>query len=203
MKKQAIGGALLCLSLMAANLEAAPAARGTLDIAGLITTTGLGDSDLYDFGAGVEAQVRFWLSEKFGWAGVLGLSQWEASSSSSQWGGPIEGEMRFLPVGASLIYRTSSEPGIRLVLEAGLRYAFVSSDVDLLVNGEKNSVSIENGVLGVVAADLERNVGGGQLFAGVAYQLDLQAPDASWSGGDLRENSLEAASLRLGFRRPF
>jgi hypothetical protein len=202
MKKIAI--VIVGLSLIGSVTTAgAGPTEGALSFSGLYTLPGLGDLDLYDWGAGAEMQVHFWLSEHMGWAGAMGWSQWEASSSSTQWGAPVDGATQMIPLGASLLYRTSSEPGVRWLVEGGLRYVVVSTDLALEVSGEEKPVSLDDGVVAVLAADIERDVSFGQIFAGVAFQIDLMAPEASWSGGELRDSDLAAVLFRVGLRRMF
>lgn len=192
----------VCLGIVLAGAAQAAPESDDLGIAVQYAVPGLGDSDLYDWAVGAEAQFRYWLTDSFGWSLAAGWSQWEADSSGSQWGAPVDGSTQVIPLGGSVLFRTCGAP-VRLVLEGGLRYAWVSSDLDLLIAGENESVDLDDGIYAVLGADLERDVSFGQVFVGVTFQLDVMAPEASWAEGDLRDASLEAATFRAGIRRKF
>lgn len=192
----------VCLCFVLAGAVQAELNLSDLGVAAQYSLPGMGDSDLYDWGIGTEVQYRYWLSDNFGWALGVGWAKWETSSSSSQWGAPVDGWMQMIPAGGSLLYRTPNEP-VRLVLEGGVRYAVIGEDMSLIVNGEKESVSLDDGVFAVLGIDLERDVSFGQVFVGVTFQFDLMAPSASWSGGELRDADLAAATFRAGLRRKF
>lgn len=167
-------------------------------------TIGLGNLDVYEWGVGVEAQARFWTGPAFGWAAALGLARWETDSGSYQWGAPVRGSLLLAPVGGSLLWRSCAVSPSRFVAEAGLRFVFADSDVELLVAGrDPQPVSIDNGFLALVGLDYERDLGRAIFFAGATYQIQVADVDARWADGKLRSNDLEAMSLRIGFRRPF
>lgn len=177
-----------------------------------------GDDETYDQGWGVEAQARFWMNKHVGLALAGGGANWEINQQEEAlvddgvgFVATFDGDVELIPLGGSILFRPLANESITLTLEAGARYVLVESEagfegrfVDpsgavVLID---ETVDIEDGVVGLVAANLEGRLGARSfLFLGGGYQFDIDEGHASWRGQDLGENELESVFIRggLGF----
>jgi hypothetical protein len=172
------------------------------------------DDDTYDFGLGAEAQVRFWGEEGFGWALSVGLCSWaiedqslSGTDGSLSVSADFDGSVLLLPLGGSVLFRPKLSDEVSLVLEGGLRYVVVNSNVDAdleVSDGSttvfaKEEVDVENGFVGIIGANLEIEVAETtDLLVGIGYQFDLAEGDVELLDEKLGENELEAFYVRAG-----
>jgi len=175
----------------------------------------LPDYEDYDFGFGVEGQYRCWKNQNLGFSLAGGVSSWEVDDlGASVYGGPAvgvssrDGSVDLVPIGGSILYRPTLGDNISVILEGGLRYVIVDSDVkvgttalsalgDVMVTSEK--VDIDDGVVGLIAASLESELSPGlTLFGGIGYQFDISKGDAKMAGENLGKNELKSFFLRVG-----
>jgi len=174
-----------------------------------------GEDDDYDSGFGAEAQVRFWQNQNLGFALAGGLANWNINEQEAvvsdgfiAVGVSIEGSVLLVPIGGSILFRPTLGDNLSLILECGLRYVVVESDVEVTfaaanafgaVVGGTADIEIDNGLVGLIAANLEAELSPGfSLLGGVGYQFDIAKGDAKWMGEDLGENELKAFFIRAG-----
>lgn len=172
------------------------------------------DDDTYDYGLGAEVQARFWLADQFGFALAAGVASWEANEESYSLSDgfetldlDIDGDVFLLPLGGSILFKPEISDQLSLVLEGGIRYVLVESNVDvdaeyfdgIFTTTLKDEVEIDDGLIGVVGATLEIEVSSSiSLLGGIGYQFDLSEGDAEFEGVEIGENELEAFFARAG-----
>lgn len=174
-----------------------------------------GQDDDYDSGFGVEGQIRFWQSQTVGLALAGGFANWEINDQEAvisdglvAVAAAMEGDVLLIPIGGSVLLRPKLSGNLDLILEGGLRYVIVESDAEAAIAaanafggvvGGSAEIEIDDGVVGLIAANLEADLSPGlSLFGGVGYQFDLAKGDAKWMGEDFGENELKAFFLRVG-----
>ena len=173
-----------------------------------------GDDETYSNGAGVEFQVRKWVQEKFGLALALGISGWGVEEQNIFYSDPagyidinIDGNVALFPFGGSVLFKPINTDSFSLILEGGVRYVLVNSNVDAEIEYFdgfstlffSEQVEIDNGFVGVVGAEVEKSITEKfNLVGGIGYQYDISKGDAKLAGEDLGENELEAFYVRLG-----
>jgi len=174
-----------------------------------------GDDDVYDSGYGVEGQIRFWKDEVIGFAFGVGFANWEVEAAELVISDPtmaialsLEGDVLLVPIGGSVLVRTAPGQSVICTFEAGLRYVIVESDAEVsfgaanaagIVLGGKSEIDIGNGVVGLIAAHIEGEIGPRvNLFGGIGYQFDIAEGDVEFLEEDIGENELKAFLVRLG-----
>jgi hypothetical protein len=167
-----------------------------------------GDDDTWSNAYGLEAQYIIWNTPKLGFAFAGGIGSWQVNENALVIYDPDlgaaaiaqpDGNALTFPLGASVLFRPSAVGTI----ECGLRYVFVSSNVDVGATYSnihvKDNVDIDDGLVGLVGADWAYpitptvNVG-----FGAGYQFDISKGSVSWRGIDLEDNELKGFYLRLG-----
>lgn len=172
---------------------------------------GAGDYDLFDTGYGVELQYRYWVDAPWGWAAALGVSTWDAKSSSSDLGVPnlhsFNGSATLIHLGGSGLYRILDTENVAVTLEAGVRYVIVDDDIDAkdANRGDaRQNLDIDDGIVGLIAADADFRLNDGFVLAfGLGYQGDLVKGDISSRDDDLKDNELQAFFVRVGGKFEF
>lgn len=178
------------------------------------------DDDTYDSGFGAEGQIRFWENANVGFALAGGIASWDIneqeiveSDGFTAIGASIEGSILMVPIGGSILVRSMLADNLSLTLEGGLRYVIVESDAQMefavanargVFVGGSADIEIDNGIIGLVAANIEAELSPGvSLLCGFGYQFDIAKGDAKWMGEDLEENELKAFFLRAGIALVF
>lgn len=179
-----------------------------------------GQDDDYDSGFGAEAQIRFWQNQNVGFALAGGLANWDINEQEAvvsdgvvAVGVSMEGSVLLLPIGGSVLFRPTLADNLNLTIEGGLRYVIVQSDAEATFAaanafgdfvGGTADIEIDNGIVGVIAANLEAELSPGfSLLGGVGYQFDIAKGDAEWMGEDLGDNELKAFFIRAGLAIEF
>jgi hypothetical protein len=169
-------------------------------------------------------KVVYWHNPGLGLAFSGGLSQWESEGDRTAvllepnrelyqaW----EGDMRFVPLGASLLLRehyTSRDLGdCQLTFEAGCRYLRCDSDLELVETHrvknptvfedtiQRYAVDCENAVVGRLAASVAIPVlDQATLFVGGGYQFNIDKGNISVaSRGQERTMDLSAFFAQVG-----
>ncbi|MGC9323778.1 MAG: hypothetical protein ACP5G0_03410 [Desulfomonilia bacterium] len=181
------------------------------------------DSATWDNGYSVEAQYVWWKRPDIGFLCAGGVGTWNVNSKldvGNKAGlGPsratrVDGSATIFPVGVSLVYNPDIRGAIKtdfgnvpLLLEAGIRYVFVSSGVDTTERTYDGSdtvyitedLDIGDSLMGIVAADIVFPVPFNALISfGLGYQFDIMRGTIDWAGYDLGGNRFKAVVLRLG-----
>lgn len=173
------------------------------------------DDDSYDYGYGAEIQPRFWLIDQVGFALSVGYADWqinEMSESASEDGitvsASIDGDVRLVPMGGSLLIRPIKTDKLSVILEGGVRYVVVDSSAECKVEahneeGEsysmKETIDMDDGVVGVVAATIEGKISKNvSLFIGGGYQYDISKGEVKILDEDAGKNELEAFFVKAG-----
>lgn len=196
------------------------AAMTSTEFAGALQYFMPGQDDDYDSGFGAEAQIRFWQSQNLAFALAGGLASWEINDQEAvvsdglvAVAASMEGDVMLVPIGGSILFRPTLSGNLDLIIEAGLRYVIVESDAEATIAaadafgnvvGGTADIEIDNGVVGLIAANLEAELSPGvSLLGGVGYQFDIAKGDAEWMGEDLGENELKAFFIRAGLAIDF
>lgn len=166
---------------------------------------GAGDFDLYDSGLGFGVQYRNWIGDPLGYGVSIGWAEWDTDSGGTDIGGDVlgdfDGSVTLIPLGVSGLYKLADFADWKVTLEAGLKYVLADSGISAVhfVGGREDDLDISDGVVGVIGADYERNVGTEwSWFVGAVYQFDLQKGEIEVDHGNLRDNELQAFLLRAG-----
>jgi hypothetical protein len=173
------------------------------------------DDERYGNGWGGEYQTRAWLNESVGAALSVGIAFWQADgrlTEISPDGVPIiaelDGDVRLVPVGGSLLLRRALFEKTAVTLEGGIRYVAVNADADytLSLGGEEGTVieetvklDLDNGVVGVVGLSFETSVGDSyDLLIGLGYQFDVAKGFAKAGDEYLGRSELSSFAVRVG-----
>lgn len=207
--------ALLAITLALCALAPAASAGlindnpGELDLSALYWFPGDGDFDLYKNGYGIELSYREWFNScPWGLGLTLGLAQWQADENSDDafkiksWE-KYDGSILYIPLGLSLYFCAIEWDNWNLILDAGLRYVFITSDIDVFDTNLKQRRDID------IDSSLVANIGLGLEFlltenfylsCGGGYQANVFKGDAEAGHDSLRDNSLQGAYARLGVK---
>jgi hypothetical protein len=150
---------------------------------------------------------------------VAGVQDWDAVSEYGESDDgvtavatSISGAATVVPVGVSLLHREPLGPRASLLLEAGLRYAFVESDItveaayadDLDSGYVYDKIDIDDTLLAVAGVDIAVDLTETVAFElGLGYQFDLLDPEEQFLGESLGETSFDAGTVRFGVRMRF
>jgi hypothetical protein len=178
---------------------------GELHVSGLYWFAGDGDFDLFDNGYGLSASYREWFSFPFGVGVNVGVEQWQVDGHSHAYRykalSDYDGDVLLMPVGASMYFNMIDWDNWNLVLDAGLKYLFVDSNVSLYSSDDKlrHDVDIGGAVVGNLGAEYEYMVSESvYLLAGVGYQFNVMQASTEYSTFSTRDTSFAGAYLRLG-----
>lgn len=170
------------------------------------------DDDMYSSGFGAEAQIRFWPTSVFGIGLSLGAATWdvepyyysEYSYYDGRTYGEIDGDISLVPFGPSILIAPNLGSKVDLLLEAGLRYVAVDSNVTATVSNYyygtyEFDIDIEDGIIGVLGVGLDVHLSEiVSLVFGLGYQFDLSKGEAELEGIDVGDHELEAFYAHFG-----
>lgn len=207
-------GLIVSILILAASPALAEGPHSGLELAGFGTIYLPQDDAAYDVGAGLELQVRCWLTPNVGLAAAIGDEAYainerdeEIQEQDRRFRGELEGSVALAPVGVSLLVRPIVTERMSLTLAGGVRYVFVESDAELEVDVTRpgsrifvrDTLDIDDGVVAVATASLEVSIAKQvALFGGAGYQFDLEKGDVEFLDEKLGENELEAFMLQAG-----
>lgn len=197
-----------------------PKSQSSTEFAGALQYFMPGQDDDYDSGFGAEAQIRFWQNQSVGFALAGGLANWDINEQEAvvsdgfvAVGVSMEGSVLLVPIGGSILFRPTLADNLSLILEGGLRYVVVESDAQATIAaanalgavvGGTADIEIDNGIVGLIAANVEAELSPGfSLLGGIGYQFDIAKGDAKWMGEDLGDNELKAFFIRAGIAIDF
>ncbi|MCK5133124.1 MAG: hypothetical protein KAR40_13340 [Candidatus Sabulitectum sp.] len=144
----------------------------------------------YDFtpGFGAETQIRFWPKTNLGLAIAGGMSFFTIDQLIATSGDPIkievakEGTLLFFPIGGSILLSQNLKHNAEFILEAGVRYVFVNSNLkEVTTTTDSGTVTIDkirydigNGIIGLVSANVVTELSQKlSLSLGLGYQFDI------------------------------
>lgn len=167
--------------------------------------------------------VHWWEHSGLGLALTTGYMGWDVKQQtvyqSASRTHTIHGEASTLPLGISALVRGElpDHPNLLTTLEAGVRYLFLDSDMQLtetldLGGGasdqETYPVNGEDGLVARIAAGLEPKISEGRnpvrLYANIGYHFDLikgEATESTWTGFS-RQVGLGGTVIQLGLAIP-
>ncbi len=172
-------------------------------------------SDDWDSGFGIDGKVLFWGNNNIAIAATGGFSKWDIdddyASGYDMYGDYIEaeigGDATLLSIGCSAIFEPKINKNFGLSFEAGFKYVYIDSNVDVDVaiydyyGGTyfSDEIDIDSGVVGLIGIDLtfaftEKT----SLFLGGGFQFDISKGDAKWNGIELSENELKSFFVHMG-----
>lgn len=171
-------------------------------------------SDRWRNAGGVEVKLLMWVNERTGVALAGGVQNWKAFDEYAESRGPhstltmsLDGSNTLAPLGLSLLHRSRFGDSISLILEAGLRYAFVESDIHVRTSYHDaagsdwaiDRVEADDTTLAVLGLLLDARIGDGiSLAFGVGRQFDLQKSHEYVDGLPLGRSRYDAGTLSLG-----
>lgn len=174
------------------------------------------DSGMWDDALGFEAAIRKWFENGWGVGLTFWSSSWDLASDpevpqeiSGRHDPEVTGSADLMAPGASALYRWPLGERWKVLLDAGLRYVFVDSSVELMYSYREHygnrihvvsEVTIEDRLQGTVGATVSGQLRAGSrwdLFAGVGYAFDLGASDENWLYENVA-NDLGALVVRAG-----
>jgi len=163
-------------------------------------------------GFGFTAQALFWQTKDFAIAASLGTEKYDANTddynnSFTGVSGQLSGDASINYIGVSAIHRIALQNNLSLQGEAGLRYADVSSDVELTytnsIGSASDKVDMDSSFLGLLAADLVMKVNPQfSVLVGAGVETDINKGHAKAFGAK-DDNTLGSAFLRLGTQVSF
>lgn len=181
-----------------------------------------GYDDLWDTAYGASAHATYWMTEYVGINAQLGLQSWQINEDNFHiqnipaYGYIMRNTWRFygdalmIPLGISVRGRLPLNEVLSLGAEGGVKYVFVSSDVEergfLGGAAYRKDVDIDSGAVLFIETDLmvtpTENI---QFFCGIGYQFDISKGGMEWSSGSVSyaDNELKAVTLRLGVSLQF
>lgn len=167
-------------------------------------------SGFYDRMYGAEVQYSYWFSRPWGVSGVLGLMSADVRKDNKHLVDPSVGTFTdsasMVPIGVSVLYNLIDYGTWRIDGEAGLRYIFISSDIQVksVATGEKSSVDLDNATVFVLRANVYRMLTEElDLFISAGMQNDIIAGDVSVAGKKVGDDNLKGYSLSLGLTYEF
>jgi len=181
----------------------------------------LSDDDNWESAFGFDIQMVNWFSPAVGVAAVIGASQWNARDvdlydyypdSQTSVAASLAGDATVFPVGLSVLLRPLRSRGAQVTIEAGARYAIVSSDVYARYAIESASgreyvqdrIHLDDGFYGLLAFDIGFPVSRfSEISLGAGYQFDIARGDAEFEDTNIGNTEFEAAIIRLGFNARF
>ncbi len=165
------------------------------------------DCDLFKDGYGALVSYREWFSFPWGAGVSLGVSQWQVDNDSNAFKydqlTDYDGDALAIPVGASLYFNMIDWDNWNLILESGLQYVFVDSNVTVYNNEETaketQDVDIGGAILWNIGAEYEYMVAENlYLLGSIGYQMDVMNGDTEYAGRSVRDASFAAGYARLG-----
>lgn len=191
---------------------AAEPAGTSVDLVVLGTYYSPDNDKIYDDGWGAEAQLRFWVNDMVGLALAGGYSEWNYNEDLDTTDGDefdldSDGDVALMPAGASLLLRPINTERVSLVLEGGVRYVFVDSDINddndqalpRAPGITLNDIDIDDGFVAVATAQLELHLTDAlYLLAAAGYQWDIEKGDINIGDTKIGENELESFIAQAG-----
>lgn len=172
------------------------------------------DKESWDSAANVEIQARFWGDNQLGAAVSIGFGTWVAQGEYFEeedevgfYSSAIYGNVSEVPIGLSALFRTRINPTVSLIFEAGLRYVFISSGINVeIAEGDETGsscrverIDMDNAVQGVVGLGIEGSIDDSiVIFGGLDCRFDLVESHERFLGEDLGPTSLRAVSANIG-----
>ena len=180
---------------------------GELTVAGQVFIPDHADCDLFEIGYGAQVGYREWFSFPWGVGVNLGISQWQVDGDSDALKykklSDYAGDAIVIPFGAALYFNLIDWDNWNLILETGLQYAFVDSNVTVY-NGEETAqknqdVDIGGALLWHVGAEYEYMISENIYLTGsVGFQLDVVNEDTTTGGNTMRDVTFGGGYGRLG-----
>jgi len=177
------------------------------------------DSDNWTGSYGLQAKARFWQKGNFGTALCIGLQSWQAKSEYTEESDENEtvsstvyGNMTLLPIGASLLYRNAVAEDVCMTMEAGIRYAFTDSNLNVEIaksaadgtSYQKEKILSDSPLLGILGLSFDASLDDDlTVLFGFAYQFDLSHPRESFMGGDMGPVSYKSPMVSIGLSWKF
>ena len=168
----------------------------------------------WDAAGAAETQITFWPSTILGIGLSAGIQQWDApyeyaidEDANSSLAFTSEGTASAFPIGASLFLRLPLADRVNLLLEGGLRYMFIDSDIWITttysdayeISCIAERVEIDDALVGVAGVRIQAVLGDGvSAFCGLGYQADFSSPEETAFGEPLDQTDFSAASLSIG-----
>jgi hypothetical protein len=157
-------------------------------------------------------QGLFWRTKELALAASLGVEKRDANTdtvntSADGVTGRLRGDADITYLGVSAIYRMPLQGNLSWQGELGIKYAIVSSNVDLTYSNGTDSttdnVDMDNAFLGLLAADLVYKVNPQlSVLVGGGVLSDIDKGHAK-AFGEKDDNTLGSAFLRLGTQISF
>lgn len=204
---------LTALSTTRAVAQLAPAVERLPDV-GLalqLDVPGRGNFDLYDYGLTAKVQFRGWFMDDFGYGLSIGYGQWSTDRSAKRPGARLfdySGNLQVIPVSASLRYAVFLDETWDLILDLGLTYMFVDSDItarNLDQSGTRRyKVSVGDAIQLTPAIGADYHAADNLIWSfAVGYRHDLSRGSIRTELGPARDNVMESFFFETALRLTF
>ncbi len=172
------------------------------------------DSEVWKKAYAADIEARRWMGEDFGMSVVLGYGMWNVNKDADPLGGKdqinpatMSGSADTISFGLGGLYRLPLADQYQLILDAGLKYVFVDSSVEMHFDfeGHHSDFNVVSPVYpgdrlaGWIGATLSGSVEEDARVSvqlGVGYQFDLTRESENWLYEDVA-NDLNALVVRL------
>lgn len=175
-----------------------------------------GNKDIWKNGAGCSLEGKYWFGDHLGLGMSAGYESWKMSGDWSEvnrsyfgygyalgFDAALNGKASVIPVGLSCLYRMNPAKKVKVTLEGGAKYLFVSAKGDWtsqahFVNDwmglsetaptkDAGTVSIGNSAVAFLGANVDFMLTDSvSLFAGAGYQIDIIKGDIKLENWDSR-----------------
>ena len=199
--------AKLLLTVASLALVAAPAAPAAgnnqeVSVGGLVF---LPQDGIFDTGLGGAINYRYWFSPDWGITATFGATHVAVKENRVQIAPGTSGSFDLLPLGADLTCNIVDIAPVRLNVNLGLRYAFVSSSATCQnIAGKEVDMTLDDVFLAQVGLDADFALAKHcALFAAANFQQDLSKNRLQTPDGPLRPTDVSGFNLELGLRYNF
>lgn len=210
MKKLLLSALALLLALpLAASAGILSDDEGELSAQAAYFFPGGGDFDLFENGIGSEVSYREWIAFPWGIGLSLGASTWSADDKANCYKIPgatdFDGDVTAIPLGLHFYFNIIDWDNWNVILQTGLRYVIVDSDVDFVYDGGRRKIDMDNDLLWDIALEYDHSLSENIFFTLTGgFQTDIMKADSTYKDGngshDLRDTSFEAFFARAGIK---
>lgn len=199
---------LLVATVVSAQVPSGVELSPDIGVAAIVDLPGGGDYDLFDLGLTAEVQFRDWASFPWGYALTLGYGEWSVDRNASSPGAALydfSGNLEVVPFGGSLLYSVYDDGSWRFLLDAGVRYSAVDSQIKARNRDEggrtKYEVDIDDSIQYLIGASADYTISPDVSCSfGAGYRDDISRGELSTERGPGREAIMESFFLSAALR---
>lgn len=168
-------------------------------------------NDLYESALGLESRVQYNINKNLGIMLSFGTSVWDVSEynlnfnyNDTNYQLSIDGENLVVLIGPSIFYQFYPNKIIGFLLESGLRYAYIESDIEIESDLFSSTyyydqITLDDGIVGVFNFNLiigpESPI---SMILNIGYQFDILDGEIEAFGIEIIDNELNGLILSFG-----